>query len=419
MAEYNFLNLPAVHNAAQRSQINEQTRQLNEEKLTAIDEDKRLANTRFLAGSSKVLMDLWEKGEQDGFYAAAEELGPELVRRGIVDEEAWLQNKDKIGYDSVKQRYAQAMTALAGRPIVEAKPGDNVGKTWVNPDTGTMWGMRRSGQSFDTGVAAQQYAMKTVTVPLSDGTEMMVNYNPASGEGYDMQTGQTYIVRPGGGGEALVYGEEGLIGAGQSEAPQQQSQAPAGFGRTEDPAQQKRRVKEAEVGVTEEIKQQKIVDSQLTSIENAYRLMPMMQAARTGADAWNTGWGSMLAAFPATSARDLQATITTIKGNIGFDRLQRMRAESPTGGALGQVAVQELEALQSTIASLDQAQSTDQFKTQMQTVLQQYHSWTRAWGEAIMKEGTDDQRRKYYSTVPEGQQYVDPNGVWRVKRARQ
>jgi hypothetical protein len=196
MAEYNFLNLPAVHNAAQRSQINEQTRQLNEEKLTAIDEDKRLANTRFLAGSSKVLMDLWEKGEQDGFYAAAEELGPELVRRGIVDEEAWLQNKDKIGYDSVKQRYAQAMTALAGRPIVEAKPGDNVGKTWVNPDTGTMWGMRRSGQSFDTGVAAQQYAMKTVTVPLSDGTEMMVNYNPASGEGYDMQTGQTYIVRP-------------------------------------------------------------------------------------------------------------------------------------------------------------------------------------------------------------------------------
>jgi hypothetical protein len=255
MAEYNFLNLPAVHNAAQRSQINEQTRQLNEEKLTAIDEDKRLANTRFLAGSSKVLMDLWEKGEQDGFYAAAEELGPELVRRGIVDEDAWLQNKDKIGYDSVKQRYAQAMTALAGRPIVEAKPGDNVGKTWVNPDTGTMWGMRRSGQSFDTGVAAQQYAMKTVTVPLSDGTEMMVNYNPASGEGYDMQTGQTYIVRPGGGGEALVYGEEGLIGAGQSEAPQQQSQAPAGFGRTEDPAQQKRRVKEAEVGVTEEIKQ--------------------------------------------------------------------------------------------------------------------------------------------------------------------
>lgn len=41
-----------------------------------------------------------------------------------------------------------------------------------------------------------------------------------------------------------------------------------------------------------------------------------------------------------------------IKGIIGFDRLQRMRDESETGGALGQVAVLELLALQGTLGLL-------------------------------------------------------------------
>jgi hypothetical protein len=73
-------------------------------------------------------------------------------------------------------------------------------------------------------------------------------------------------------------------------------------------------------------------------------------------------------------------------------------------------------ALQATIANLDTAQSTEQYKSMMRIVLQQYSSWTRAWGEAIMKEGTDDQRRKYYNMIPPGSQYVDPNGTWKVKR---
>ena len=54
-----------------------------------------------------------------------------------------------------------------------------------------------------------------------------------------------------------------------------------------------------------------------------------------------------------TEARNLSKTIETVSATIGFDRLQRMRDESPTGGALGQVAVQELEALRATMGSLD------------------------------------------------------------------
>lgn len=47
--------------------------------------------------------------------------------------------------------------------------------------------------------------------------------------------------------------------------------------------------------------------------------------------------------------------INTLKANIGFDRLQAMREASPTGGALGQVVVAELERLESVFGSLDLA----------------------------------------------------------------
>ena len=150
-------------------------------------------------------------------------------------------------------------------------------------------------------------------------------------------------------------------------------------------------------------------------MENAFRFEPMMKAAVEGANGWNTGWGSLLSSLPASSAKNLDSTITTIKANIGFDRLQRMRAESPTGGALGQVAVQELVALQSTIANLDTAQDTDQFKANMQIALTQYQSWRSKWGEAIMREGNRDQKMRYFQMVPSGSRFMHPDGSWRVK----
>lgn len=74
------------------------------------------------------------------------------------------------------------------------------------------------------------------------------------------------------------------------------------------------------------------------------------------------GVGSMLSGVPGSRSKDLKSTLETIKANIGFDELQTMRDNSPTGGALGQVAVQELEALRSTLANLDQGQSPEALK---------------------------------------------------------
>ncbi|MFV0420631.1 hypothetical protein [Oleidesulfovibrio sp.] len=73
----------------------------------------------------------------------------------------------------------------------------------------------------------------------------------------------------------------------------------------------------------------------------------------------NTGFGSLASSVPGTTPYDLAKTLTTIKARIGFDELQRMRQNSPTGGALGSVAVQELESLQSVLGSIDIGQSED------------------------------------------------------------
>jgi len=65
---------------------------------------------------------------------------------------------------------------------------------------------------------------------------------------------------------------------------------------------------------------------------------------------------SLARAIPGTPAYALAQRIKTIKANVGFNELNQMRQESPTGGALGQVAVQEIEFLQSALGSLDQPQ---------------------------------------------------------------
>lgn len=95
--------------------------------------------------------------------------------------------------------------------------------------------------------------------------------------------------------------------------------------------------------------------------------------------------------FAAGSGRrDLESKITTIKANVGFDRLQRMREESPTGGALGQVAVQELVALQATLGSLDLDQSPEQLIKNLRQVDQAYVSTATAIANAY----TDEQLKR-------------------------
>ena len=68
---------------------------------------------------------------------------------------------------------------------------------------------------------------------------------------------------------------------------------------------------------------------------------------------------------PGTEAQATAAKLDTIKANIGFDKLQKMRDASPTGGALGQVSERELGFLQSlsSVASINRSRPSRNWPT--------------------------------------------------------
>ena len=88
--------------------------------------------------------------------------------------------------------------------------------------------------------------------------------------------------------------------------------------------------------------------------------------------------GAVGSNIPGTPAYDLNQTLQGLRANIGFDKLAELRANSPTGGALGSVSDRENELLQSVFGSLQQAQSRDQFETRLEDVRRQIKkSWER------------------------------------------
>ena len=90
------------------------------------------------------------------------------------------------------------------------------------------------------------------------------------------------------------------------------------------------------------------------------------------------GLGSVTSFIPGTAGANLRSTLETVKANLGFDRLQQMRDASPTGGALGQVAVKELDALQASVSSLDLNQSPERLRNNLEQIKTHYSRWRQA-----------------------------------------
>lgn len=146
---------------------------------------------------------------------------------------------------------------------------------------------------------------------------------------------------------------------------------------------------------------QKAEQRKLAGSTAADNVLDAVLDAKKLTDGTSAGVGSVLARIPATDARNLQAKLETVKANLGFDRLQQMRDMSPTGGALGAVAVQELTALQSTVASLDQGQSPAELKKSLDKIEKHYNNWKStlnggkpsAAGKSVVKTGTYQGRK--------------------------
>jgi hypothetical protein len=84
---------------------------------------------------------------------------------------------------------------------------------------------------------------------------------------------------------------------------------------------------------------------------------------------WTAGpGGAFLSNIPGTEASDVGADLQSLAANLAFDQLQRMRDASKTGGALGNVANQELDLLKNVEASIKQDQSPANLKKNLRTI---------------------------------------------------
>lgn len=97
--------------------------------------------------------------------------------------------------------------------------------------------------------------------------------------------------------------------------------------------------------------------------------------------------GGILKKFGGTQAKDLDTTLDTIKAQLAFDELSKMRAASPTGGALGNVTERELQLLSATASSLDSSQSPSSLKKSLATIQSQYITALNKMGYGVTTTG--------------------------------
>jgi len=147
----------------------------------------------------------------------------------------------------------------------------------------------------------------------------------------------------------------------------------------------------------EAVKREKQLES---GVNKAEIVIGKVDEALKGTGFLTSGFtGKALSNVPGTNAYDLDRTIDTIKANIGFQELQAMRESSPTGGALGQVAVRELDFLQSVLASLDVGQSEAQQIKNLKAVKTHYENWKNAVKKSGSGSGTQKPESDQKPTV--------------------
>jgi hypothetical protein len=278
-----------------------------------------------------------------------------------TQNQAWLEDRQReedmrLGQQNAVEGFAQDFTAQGGDLFSPEMQGwlRGQGIAGVDPqDTQRYDRMQPFMAAQDYGGAFQQMTAEQAA-PLSP-TDDMREYQMAVQQGYtgtfqqymiDMRrAGATNIdarqmgnIPP---GYRVEYDEQGrplqMVPIAGSPAAQEAASAASA---AENRAQNNRR-------------------SSDIVIEDINRSLELLETATIPA----TGMiGSVASNIPGTAAHDIGQLVLGIRANIGFDRLQRMRDESPTGGALGQVAVQEIQALQATLGSLAQSQTEEQFR---------------------------------------------------------
>jgi hypothetical protein len=128
------------------------------------------------------------------------------------------------------------------------------------------------------------------------------------------------------------------------------------------------------------------------------------QAREAAGDSWAVSF-DLAKYIPLTEAKNLNGLVTTLNSELAFSRLQKMRDESKTGGALGQVSNIELELLRSSVANLDPSAGDKVFMRRLDEVQQHYENFKNALlGQAPTSNNYKKIGSNYY--------YKNQNGNW-------
>lgn len=110
-----------------------------------------------------------------------------------------------------------------------------------------------------------------------------------------------------------------------------------------------------------------------SSLESAKTVVGKIDQALTGVGPSTSGFvGSVTRGIAGTPSANLNETLNTVRANVGFETLQAMRVNSPTGGALGQVSDMENKLLQAVRGSLDQKQTPEQLAGNLKSLRNHY-----------------------------------------------
>lgn len=102
--------------------------------------------------------------------------------------------------------------------------------------------------------------------------------------------------------------------------------------------------------------------------------------------------GKLASIASAPSRTALEGYIDTLKANLSFETLAAMRANSPTGGALGSVSENELRLLGSTVASLDPNLPRDVLIKNLKRVEERYAKIKKAIDEDLKLKGKSSEK---------------------------
>jgi len=158
---------------------------------------------------------------------------------------------------------------------------------------------------------------------------------------------------------------------------------------------------EAEAAAVESAADSKMTNQQKSAknvIAAVDRALEGIGRQERGESATGLGITSILGQLPiATEAGNIYDDFQIIRANLGFDKLQEMRDQSPTGGALGPVSDYENRLLQSVQEVLNQGRDAATMKPRLLRIRNTYANIVNDFstssksnpGQSVMKENID------------------------------